>query len=188
MRGLRRRPIELRGRSRRRALWLSGLLALGLFVVLAIIEQEVTRGGARGIVPFEVAGTSERAREFLDEWGPDRHDTVRASLIVDYPYLIAYSVFLSLVCAAVADINARRPGFARAGTLAAWTALAAGLFDACENASLLLVVETGGDQPWPALGALFAGLKFTCAIAATLYALTGLFLRARSRGTSGAQS
>jgi hypothetical protein len=181
----RRRPIELTGRARRRVLWISGAVALALFVVLGLLEEELTRGGSRGIVPFEVAGTTDRAREFLDEWGPGRRDTVRASLLVDYPYLIAYSVFLSLVCAAVADMNSRRPGFAGAGTIAAWAAIAAGVFDALENAALLLVLEGGPEQPWPALAAAFAVLKFACAIGATLYALTGLALRAGDRVRAG---
>ena len=177
----RRRPIALTGRARRRALWVSGAIALALFVVLALLEEELTRDGSRGIVPFEVAGTTDRAREFLDEWGAGRRDTVRASLLVDYPYLIAYSVFLSLVCAAVADVNARRARFAAAGAIAAWSAIAAGVFDAFENAALLLVLESGPEQPWPALAAGFAVLKFACAIAATLYALSGLALRAADR-------
>jgi uncharacterized membrane protein YhaH (DUF805 family) len=174
----------LTGTARRRALWISGLVSLALFVVLATIDGRLGEDGATGIVPLELAGSTERAQEILTDWGPDRLDDARASLLVDYPYLIAYGVFLALACAAVADMNAPRPRLRAAGTPAAWAAVAAAVFDALEDAALLVVVESGPEQPWPRIAFVFAVLKFACAISATVYVLTGLVARAVAGGAS----
>lgn len=60
---------------RRRALWLTGLAALSLFVVLAVLDGRLRQTGGPGIVAFEVAGDLPRAQEILADWGPPGRDT-----------------------------------------------------------------------------------------------------------------
>lgn len=176
-----RPPLTLEGPRRRRALWITGALALGLFVVLGILDARLTEDGAPGIVPFEVAGSEERAREILGEWGEGRHDTARASLIVDFPYLVAYSVFLSLAVTAVAEANRRRLRLARIGAPLAWAALGAAVFDAIEDIALLRMVAGHVDQPNPAIARWAATVKFVLAGAALIYVLAGLAVRLADR-------
>ena len=171
-----RPPLTLEGPRRKRALWITGALALGLFAVLGVLDARLTEDGAPGIVPFEMAGSEERAREILGEWGEDRHDTARASLIVDFPYLVVYSAFLALAVTAVADAS-RRPRLARIGPALAWGALGAGLFDAIEDIALLRMVAGHVDQPNPAIARWAATVKFALAGAALVYVLAGLVVR-----------
>ena len=52
--------------------------------------------GGPGIVGFELAGSEERAAEILGEWGEEGEDAARASLWIDYAYILSYGAFLTL--------------------------------------------------------------------------------------------
>ena len=162
---------------RGRLLWLfaAGTLIFGLAQLPAI--GEMTDRGA-GIIEFELAATAARAQEIVSGWGEEGRSAARQSLLLDYPYLIFYGLFLAGACAAVADRAAQRgqAGLARFGRPMALAALGAAGADAVENAALLAVAGQHTDQPWPAIAALFAVIKFALAIAAMLYALVGLAL------------
>jgi hypothetical protein len=99
------------------------------------------------------------------------------SLILDYPYLVAYGVFLSLALAFFASVwntRARDEHHTSARTTvtdwasrAAWLPLAAAAADSIENAFLLGFL--GGRPGWTAdTGAAFATLKFFLLGAAAL--------------------
>ena len=162
---------------RGRWLWAfaAGTLIFGLAQLPAI--GEMTDRGA-GIIEFELAATASRAQEIVSGWGEEGRSAARQSLLLDYPYLIFYGLFLAGACAAVADRAAQRgkAGLARFGRPMALAALGAAGADAIENAALLVVAGQNTDQPWPAIAALFAVIKFALAIAATLYALAGFAL------------
>ena len=170
---------------RGRWLWLClvGTVVFGLAQLPAI--GEMTDRGA-GIIEFELAATSSHAQEIVSEWGEEGRSAARESLLLDYPYLVFYGLLLAGACAAVADRAARRgkAGLARIGKAMPLVALGAAGADAIENAALLAVAGEHTDQPWPALAALFAVIKFTLAIAATLYALVG-FALTRGPATTG---
>jgi hypothetical protein len=174
---------------RSRALWRVGAVALLLLVVLVIVDEEVKQGGGPGIVSFEIAGSEERATEILAEWGEDGEDAARVSLIVDYPYLVAYSIFLALACASVvAAMRARGADrMADLGAVAGWAALAAGACDAVENLVLLLVLSGGAPGSAPTYALLAATAKFTLLGLTMAYVATGLVLTLtrRSRTPSG---
>ena len=128
-----------------------------------------------GIIELEFTGTSDKAEQHHDDLGPDGRSAARTSLLLDYPFLIAYGLFLAGACVAVAD-RARRAGHARLAALGAplaWGALGAAVCDAIENAMLLLVLDGHTGQPWPALAFGFATVKFTLAAGALLYAVGG---------------
>ena len=165
--------------KRRTALWILGLATLALFVVLAVVDQRLRDTGGPGIVPFEVAATEERADEIKGEWGADGRDRARLSLIVDYPYLVAYGAFLTLAVAATRDLFRRR-GWQRwtaAGAVIGVFPIVAAIFDGLENANLLLVLDDRGAGATPLLAAIFAGAKFLVAIVALIYVLAGLVAR-----------
>ncbi len=165
---------ERRGRS----LWVLGIASLVLLGVLMVFEGRMKAAGGPGIVPFEVAGNEERAREILAQWGQEGRSAARASLIIDYPFLVAYACFYALACTALAEALARRGlrWLASVGGRLAWGALAAGAFDAIENAALLGVLATGGSGALAATARWFAIGKFTLTSLVVVYLVGGLML------------
>ena len=161
----------------RRSLWISGLAALALFVVLGVIDERIKDSGGPGIVSFEVEFTSDNARETLAEWGEDGRSDAKLSLWIDYLFLIAYAAFFSLAVAAVCDAL----GWGRWRFLATFPLIAA-ICDAAENANLLLAIGQDGDQPFPFLAGVFAVIKFATLTPAQVFALVGLIVWLIRRG------
>lgn len=128
-----------------------------------------------GIIELEFTGTAAKAEQHYEDLGPDGRSAARTSLLLDYPYLVAYGLFLAGACVAVADRAraAGRPRLAALGTPVAWGALGAAASDAIENAMLLLILGGHTDQPWPALAFGFAAVKFALVAIALLYAVVG---------------
>ena len=96
-----------------------------------------------GIVDFELAGEPEQAVEILDDWGQDGREGTERAIKIDFAYLVAYSVLLTLACASVAIILDQR-GWgrtARAGWRLAALSPLAGVLDAVENIALLRVLN-----------------------------------------------
>jgi hypothetical protein len=169
--------------TRRRWLWLSGAVSGLLFVVLAIVDRRIQDNGGPGIVPFEVAGTTERAREILSEWGEDGRDAARLSLWIDFPYLVAYGAFFSLAAMAMRDAALRREWrrYARPGAVVALLPIAAAAFDAVEDVNLLLFLGGHADSEAPGVAMGFAIAKFVTLGIAALYLLAGLAALGRQR-------
>jgi hypothetical protein len=171
--------------SRRAALWLSGIASAALFVVLTVIDLDLQDTGGPSIVGYEFAGSEERVGEILSEWGAEGQDSARTSLWLDFPYLIAYGVFLTLAVGAVRD-GARRRGWERfaatGGFVIAFPALAAAL-DATEDVGLLVALDGNGGDAVPLLAAICAAAKFALATAAIVFVIAGLarIAYARSR-------
>ena len=167
----------------RRRLWLlaAGTLVFGL-AQLPFLETMSDHG--TGVIPFELARSSGRAHEIVTEWGSAGRSAARASLIIDYAYLVCYGLFLFGACIAVRErwLRLGNPRIADLGLALAWAGLVAAGFDALENVALLLVAGGHTGQPWPELAADFASVKFGLSTAATAYALVGwLVTAARSR-------
>ena len=165
--------------NRRTALWLLGIATLILLVVLGVIDQRLQDTGGPGIVEFEFVGTEDRAEEIKEDWGADGRDRARLSLIVDYPYLVAYGAFLTLAVAATRDLGRRREWrrWAAFGAAIATFPILGALCDALENANLLLVLDDRGAGAAPLLATVFAGAKFLLVTVALVYVLAGLVAR-----------
>jgi hypothetical protein len=154
---------------------------VGFFIALSAIERSLP-AGTPGIVEFEFVRTGARAARFLSEWGPDGRDTVRLSLLVDYGFMLSYGTFFTLAGLATRDV-ARERGMRRlagAGSVVPWFAAAAALFDAGENAFLLLIVGGRGGSAAPALASACASIKFVLIAVAIGYVLWGLIGRLTS--------
>lgn len=136
--------------------------------------------GGPGIILFELAGP-QSSPEILRRWGTDGQRAARASLLLDFPYLVAYTTLgVRLTARAAAALGARSTRLARFGPAVAAVQIAAGVCDAVENAALLGVVARGGDAQLATLArnsalAKFAGLVLGLAFggAALLGILTG---------------
>jgi hypothetical protein len=161
-------------------MWVTGLAGLVLLVVLGAIDPSREVDGGASIVDFEVAGSRADARDILAEWGDDGHDAARLSLLLDYPYLVLYGIFWTLAVAAVRDMARARdwPRLAANGAVIVTFPLGAAVFDAIENAFLLLVLEDHGGATAPRVALVAALLKFVLLGAAVAYVLAGLVRRA----------
>lgn len=166
-----------------------GLIASGIAMVLLLLamspaEDRMQENGP-GMVPFELTGGQDRADEILGEWGEEGQDAAREQLWMDFGFLIAYGIFLTLAVAAVRDL-ARSRGWRRLAAIGAvvvyFGALGAG-FDALENICLLLTLDETG-AALPLLATIFASCKFLLLAMAIVYLLVGLGTRLVSRGSA----
>jgi hypothetical protein len=162
--------------TRRRGLWLLGIATAVLFLALAIIDRQIQESGGPGIIPFELAGSTDRATEILAEWGQEGKDWAKLSLYLDFLYLIAYGGFFALAVLAVRDATQRRgwERFARHGRWIAVLPLIAAACDAVENVGLLVMVEGYAETPAPMLATAFALGKFVAITITWIYLLGGL--------------
>jgi hypothetical protein len=132
-------------------------------VPLATLDRRMRATGGPGIIPFELAGP-RRSREILRSWGPEGQRAARASLILDFPFLVAYTTLNVRLTNRARDAGA----LPRLGVTVAAAQIAAGACDAVENTALLGVVARGGDAKLASIArrsarAKFAGLALGCA-------------------------
>jgi hypothetical protein len=133
------------------------------------------RTGGPGIIPFELAGTPERAGRIMDAWGAEGRSAARLSLVLDFPFLVAYSGLHANVCEIASDALRER-GWERAadlGTIARTSQIVAGACDAVENAALLGVLG-GCESALPRVARSFATAKFALLAVGWAYAAAGL--------------
>jgi hypothetical protein len=169
----------IRAVDRRRMFRTFGAGQVALLVPLLALERRMRRTGGPGIIPFELAGTPDRARAIMDRWGEDGRAAARRSLLLDYPYLVTYTGLQVAGCAAASDALARRDagGLAAAGRVIGPAQLAAGAFDAAENTALLGVLGGRATGRLPAVARACAQAKFALLIVGWAYAALGLAVR-----------
>jgi hypothetical protein len=126
--------------------------------------------GGPGIIPFELAGP-ERSAEVLRRWGTEGQRAARASLVLDFPFLVAYTTLgIRLTRRASDRLRARpAPRLARLGPGVAAIQLAAGACDAVENTALLGVIARGGDPKLASVARRWARAKFAGLFAGWFY-------------------
>ena len=183
--GLRRPFGKLSPSARRRAQWALGSAGVGLLIPLLALEREMMRTGGVGIIPFELAGTPERAERIMQRWGDAGQAAARRSLILDYPFLMVYASLQAITCNAAGDAMRRRSCrrwklLAAAGPPVAWGQLAAGGFDAIENAALLAILAGSDDGRLPTVARSCAIAKFSLLTAGWAYGLLALASNGRS--------
>jgi uncharacterized membrane protein len=169
-------------KRRRLALW--ALAALWLILgALQLPSLGTMSDHHTSVVEFELMRTTARTAEVLADLGSEGRDDARTQLQLDYLYLVAYGLFLSLACTAIAARARERgkTGWQRAGELLAWGALGAALFDAIENTAQLRILGGHAGQPYPAIAFTAAVCKFALSIAAALYALAGVVVLRRRK-------
>jgi hypothetical protein len=172
----------LRAVTRRRALIASGAASIAIGIVLVVLDGRMMDAGGPGIIGFELAGSEERAAEILGDWGDDGTDAARASLWIDFAYIVAYATFLVLATWATRDLALAR-GWRRTmafGTVVLPLAAIAGAFDAIEDVGLLLAVDRHGGDIAPRLAQVCASLKFALLAVTIGYLVAGLLLRLRT--------
>ena len=169
--------------TRKRALIASAIASLAIGAVLVVLDSRMMDAGGPGIIGFELAGSEDRATEILADWGDQGIDATKASLWIDYAYIVAYGTFLVLAAWATRDLSRARgwPRMATVGTAVMPLAAAAAAFDAIEDVGLLLAVNGHGGAVAPRLAQICASLKFALLAVTLAYLLAGLAIRLRTR-------
>jgi hypothetical protein len=169
--------------SRKRALIAATVVSLAIGAVLLALDMRMMDTGGPGIIGFELAGTEDRAAEILADWGSRGIDAAKASLWIDYAYILAYGTFFVLASLATRDLAERRgwTRMAALGIAVVTFGAAAAAFDAIEDVGLLLAVNQHGGAVAPRLGQVCAIAKFTLSAVTIAYLIAGQVLRLRRR-------
>jgi hypothetical protein len=170
--------------SRKQWLIILGALIVAFYVAFGVIERSLP-DGTPGVIQYEFVGNEDRAAEMLAEWGDAGQDDIRLSLWIDYGFMLVYGAFFTLAGLATRDF-AREHGkqaLASVGRWAPWCAIAAALFDALENANLLLILGGHGGSISPPLATACASIKFLLITIAVVYAVWGLVAKLSLRDT-----
>lgn len=122
-------------------LWLTGALALGLFVAMAIHSAPLSPG----IPALQLTFNEAAFKAILAQWGPDGIDLFRRHFRIDFPVLASYGLFGYLFVRygylfRQLDWTTRR--------LSSWTLPGAAGLDAIENLfHLQFISEPATDTP-----------------------------------------
>ena len=115
--------------------------------------------------------------------GDAGQDDIRLSLWIDYGFMLVYGAFFTLAGLATRDFARERGlrSLAAAGRWAPWCAVGAAIFDALENANLLLILGGHGGSVSPPLATACASVKFVLIAVAIAYVVWGLVARVQLR-------
>jgi hypothetical protein len=171
--------------SRKQWLIVLGALIVAFYVAFGVIERSLP-DGTPGVLQYEFVGSEDRAAEMLAEWGDAGQDDIRLSLWIDYGFMLVYGAFFTLAGLATRDFARGRgkQALASVGRWAPWCAVGAALFDALENANLLLILGGHGGSVSPPLATACASVKFALIVTAIAYVLWGLAARFRARAAT----
>ena len=153
-------------------------LTLGLFGVFAWLDAPLrTPAAPNGIVSFELAATPQKAAAIIESWDARAQLFAAFGLGLDYLFMPAYALTISLGVLMVARKHGRI--FAKLGGFIGWGALLAGLFDAIENVALWLLLSRTATAFYPPIAAVSATIKFTLIVVGLLLAFVGWLLPKR---------
>jgi hypothetical protein len=154
----------------------AAIAAVILTILLGRIGAPLkTPAAPDGILSYELAGTYERSAAILASWDEPVRESARLSLAVDYFYIVAYALAISLGCAIVAGrLRGRRRDLSTVAVVLSWAILVAGLLDAVENAALLRELASGPGATMARIAMVASITKFTFVAASLPCALLAL--------------
>ena len=148
----------------RKRIWFGSLLVSAtLLWAMSLLDTSLkTTAAPWGIVSFEFAGDLQNAQRMLASWDVDARVHAALSLGIDYLFLIAYALVISLACAGIANTLQRRfKAAAVVGFLLAWAQFLAALLDAVENTALIHLLLGSNQNLYPLVAWVCAGIKFS---------------------------
>ena len=158
--------------------WLAAGMTTAAVLLTAMVwlDQPLrTAAAPRGIVSFELAGSTAAAQAILESWGPEGRRQALLSLRLDYVFLLAYALVLWRLCRMAADAWPDRFHLTRRlGHTVGNAQWVAALLDVIENIMLQLILA-GSPAALPPLVARWCALvKFSLIGGAWAYiVLTG---------------
>jgi hypothetical protein len=156
----------------------AGTATIGLLVPLAVLDRRMVRSGGPGIIPFELAG-ARRSTEIIRAWGPEGTRAARASLLLDFPFLVAYTMLNVALTRRAGHVFAaqRQQRLARAARFVTGLQIVAGGCDAVENSALIGVLARGGDERLASVARAAASAKFAALIIGGIYGVAARVAR-----------
>lgn len=149
-----------------------GALTILGIVLMAPSAKKLKATGGPGIVALELAGSDDKVRVVLAQWGTRGRKSAAQNLAADLPFLVGYGGLLAVLLSSGADTIAAKT-WSWTGTASralALLAIAAAVLDLIENACLWRVVTTTGSvQPTAAIAKIAAYLKFALVIVAVVW-------------------
>lgn len=151
------------------------LVALAATVLLWLqfppIENQLKSAGY-GITDYELAFTAGQADIMLRAWGTEGQETMRISLLLDFPFMLAYGLAFAGITLLIARVQTGQ--LAGLGLTLTPAAVIAALLDVLENLMLLIMLD---QTPVPALPPMVAGIsasiKFLLLILVLVYWIMG---------------
>jgi hypothetical protein len=153
------------------------LLTLAVMAVLQASGSALKNEAApQGIVSYELAGNLGRTQAILDSWDVSTKQTAAFNLGLDFLFIFLYAPAIAMACIWAGNIigELARP-FTGLGAALGWGQILAGLLDVVENGGLILMLLNGVSEPWPAVSASAAKIKFILIGLGLLYAACGGF-------------
>lgn len=153
-----------------------GLVGFTLLVMLAINLMSTPLQNEQvpyGIVSYEFSGTAGQAQTYIASWDETTRLYAALGLGFDYLFLLLYASSLSLGCVRAAA----RFASPTLGYSLAWGQLAAGVFDAVENAGLIALLFGSTSDSWAAVAWWCAIFKFVLVAMGLIFILAGLAQR-----------
>lgn len=168
-------PPRPRNFRRKPLLVAFGTATLAFDVVLLLIDQQLEKTGGPSILGLEFAGSPQQVQQFASEWGAHGVYLARLSLWIDFGFMLSYGAFFALAGLATRDFGRAydRRALAAAGLVVPYFAVAATLFDLCENVIWLLALGGHGASLAPVATGC-AVVKFALIGIAIVYAICGL--------------
>ncbi len=152
-----------------------GLLFITIVIMISmqsIDSHLVTSAAPNGIVSFEFAGNLENSQMILASWSGSAMFYAGLSMGLDFLFLIAYSITLTLGCLLLGKKLGTR--WQAIGNWVAGGIVAAAGLDLVENLALVNLLTGSSKLIFPPLAAWCAGLKFGLVAIGLSYILIGL--------------
>jgi len=144
---------------REKAFWTLLILTLILLTLIQLLNIPLQNPvSPMGIVSFELAGTPEKADAILQSWDARAQLFAAFSLGLDYLFLFAYGLIISLGVLMVAEKHGGR--FSEIGKTIGWGVLLASLLDAIENLALWRLLSGWAQPHCAGTAAISAIIKF----------------------------
>ncbi|MHA2108007.1 MAG: hypothetical protein ACXABU_05530 [Candidatus Hodarchaeales archaeon] len=146
-----------------------------VFFLMRPIEQELTTQSVYGVIDLEFAWNVLQMEQILASWGDDLIAMEINAVLLDFGFLIVYSLSLAGITLLITQ----------SGILRSWTNLGyyftvipfiAAAFDVIENINLLLILSSPSSFPTfaPFVASVCASFKFGLIIATALFWLLGV--------------
>lgn len=155
------------------------LIFLSLLVLTILLTAVLSAIPLKpGIVKFELAGSTSKAREIISSWGAAGQIRAAFNLGLDFLYLVVYSTTIGVACIWAANVlQAHGLPLASVGILLAWGQWLAALLDVVENIALAIILFGSVTDPWPQIAKWCAIPKFGLVLLGLLYAGVGGFVQ-----------
>lgn len=170
-------PLEFIPQNLRKPLFTFFLfITLLIFGIFRILDQPLrTPAAPNGIISFELARDLQTSELIINSWDSNARLFAAFGLGLDYLFMPAYALALSL---GLLLVGSRKAHWYRTFThWLGWAALTAAFFDAIENYALWKILAGLTDSSFPQIAAACASVKFALLVLGLIVSLLGIFVR-----------